>query len=103
MAPPPEQIPHCRIVDIGREAARGSLSEELVAMRHPMILVPLDRTMQLPMTLAGGLRATFDDVVSSPLPDGLAVLMRQLHADRSERSGEEHDNGPKRNRNGRGL
>jgi Anti-sigma factor NepR len=38
------------------------------------------------MTLAGGLRATFDDVVSSPLPDGLAVLMRQLHADRSERS-----------------
>ncbi len=63
-------------------------------MRHPMILVPLDRTMQLPMTLAGGLRATFDDVVSSPLPDGLVVLMRQLHADRSERSGEEHDNGP---------
>jgi Anti-sigma factor NepR len=55
-------------------------------MRHPMMLVPLDRTMQLPMTLAGGLRATFDDVVSSPLPDGLAVLMRQLHADRSERS-----------------
>jgi hypothetical protein len=47
-----------------------------------------------PPAPTGGLRATFDDVVSSPLPDGLAVLMRQLHADRSERSGEEHDNGP---------
>ena len=63
-------------------------------MRRPTVLVPLDRIMQLPLTLAGGLRTTFDDVVSSPLPDGLAALMRQLHADRSERSGEEHNNGP---------
>ena len=91
----PEQIPHCRIVDIGREPrGEGSLSEEPVAMRRPMGLVPLDRTMQLPLTLAGGLRTTFDKVVSSPLPDRLAVLMRQLHADHSERSGAEHNNGP---------
>jgi hypothetical protein len=32
-------------------------------------IVPLDRTMQLPLTLAGGLRTTFADVVSSPLPE----------------------------------
>ena len=37
-------------------------------MRRPTVLVPLDRTMQLPLTLAGGLRTTFADVVSSPLP-----------------------------------
>jgi hypothetical protein len=54
-------------------------------------LLPLDRTMQLPLTLAGGLRTTFADVVWSPLPGRLAVLMRRLHADRDERSGEERD------------
>jgi hypothetical protein len=54
--------------------------------------------MQLPLTLAGGLRTTFADVVSSPLPGGLAALVRRLEADRNERSGEERkwDN---RNRN----
>jgi hypothetical protein len=46
-----------------------------------------DMAGQLPLTLAGGLRTTFADVVSSPLPDRLAVLMRRLHADRNERSG----------------
>ena len=62
---------------------------EPVAMR----LVPLDRTMELPLTLAGGLRTTFADVVWSPLPGRLAALMRRLHADRNEHSGEERDNG----------
>ena len=86
----PEQIPHCRILNIGREIARGRfLVGEPVAMR----LVPLDRTMQLPLTLAGGLQTTFADVVSSPLPDRLAALMRRLHADRDERLGEEPDHG----------
>jgi hypothetical protein len=60
---------------------------EPVAMRRPIRLVPLDRTMQLPLTLAGGLRTTFADVLSSPLPDRLAALMRRLSADRDERSG----------------
>jgi len=50
--------------------------------------------MQLPLTLAGGLRTTFADLVSSPIPERLAALMRRLHADRNERSGEEHNNGP---------
>jgi hypothetical protein len=45
--------------------------------------------MQLPLTLAGGLRTTFADVVSSPLPDRLATLVSRLQADRNERSGEE--------------
>jgi Anti-sigma factor NepR len=48
-------------------------------MRRPTVLTPLDRTMQLPLTLAGGLRTTFADVVSSPLPDRLAALVRRLH------------------------
>jgi hypothetical protein len=58
-----------------------------------MRLIPLDRTMELPLTLAGGLRTTFADVVSSPLPARLAALMRRLHADRNERSGEGRDGG----------
>ena len=53
-------------------------------MRRPTVLVPLDRTMQLPLTLAGGLRTTFVDVVSSPLPGRLATLVRRLQADRIE-------------------
>src|SRR2546430_14913660 len=56
-------------------------------MRRPIRLVPLDRTMQLPLTLAGGLRTTFADVLFSPLPDRLAALVRRLSADRDERSG----------------
>jgi Anti-sigma factor NepR len=67
-------------------------------MRRPTELVPLDGTMQLPLTLAGGLRTTFADVVSSPLPDRLTALMRRLQSDRDERSGEERKWG-KRNRN----
>src|SRR5262249_45174989 len=59
---------------------------------------PLDRTMQLPLTLAGGLRTTFADVVSSPLPDRVAALVSRLQADRNERSGEERKRG-NRNRN----
>jgi hypothetical protein len=56
-------------------------------MRRPTVLVPLDRTMQLPLTLAGGLRTTFADVVSSSLPGRLAALVRRLQANRNERSG----------------
>jgi hypothetical protein len=55
-------------------------------------LVPLDR-MQLPLTLAGGLRTTFADVVSIPLPERLAALMRRLVADGNELSGEEPGHG----------
>jgi hypothetical protein len=67
-------------------------------MHRPNALVPLDQTMQLPLTLAGGLRTTFADVVSSPLPGRLAALVGQLQADRNERSGEERKWG-NRNRN----
>ena len=41
-------------------------------MRRPT-LVPLDR-MTLPLVLADGLRTTFADVVSTPLPGRLAAL-----------------------------
>jgi len=67
-------------------------------MRRPTVLVPLDRTMLVPLTLAGGLRTTFADVVSSSLPGRLAVLVRRLQANRNERSGEERKWG-NRNRN----
>ena len=60
-------------------------------MRRPTVLVPLDRIMQLPLTLAGGLRTTFADVVSSSLPGRLAELVRRLQANRNERSGEERN------------
>jgi hypothetical protein len=52
--------------------------------------------MTLPLTLAGGLRTAFADVVSSPLPEHLATLMRRLSADGDARSGELWG---KRNRN----
>ena len=42
--------------------------------------VPLDR-MAFPLTLRGELRATFADIVSSPLPRRLSALMRRLNAD----------------------
>jgi len=45
--------------------------------------------MQLPLTLAGSLRTTFADVVSSPLPGRLAALVGRLQGDRNERSGVE--------------
>jgi hypothetical protein len=78
----------CRIVDTGTRD-RGLSCGEPVAMR----LVALDRTMQLPLTLAGGLRTTFADLVSAPVPERLAALMRRLGADRAERSGEEPNHG----------
>jgi hypothetical protein len=56
-------------------------------------IVPLDHTMQLPLNLAGGLRTVFTDVVSSPLPERLAALVRRLDAARTESSGEERDDG----------
>jgi hypothetical protein len=59
-------------------------------------IVPLDRTMQLPLSLAGGLRTTFADVGWSPLPERLVALVRRL-SDRTESSGE--DKWGKRNRN----
>jgi hypothetical protein len=58
-----------------------------------MRLVPIDRTMQLPLTLAGGLRTTFADIVSAPIPERLAALVRRLSADRAERSGGEPNHG----------
>ena len=67
-------------------------------MRRPTVLLPLDRTMQLLLTVAGRLQTTFADVVSSPLPGRLAALVSRLQADRNERSGEERKWG-NRNRN----
>jgi hypothetical protein len=57
-------------------------------MARPTALTALDRTMQLPLTLAGGLRMTFAQVASSPLPSRLAALVGQLQADRDEGSRE---------------
>jgi Anti-sigma factor NepR len=36
------------------------------------------RLDQFPLTLAHGLRATFADVTSDPLPDGLTALVSRL-------------------------
>jgi hypothetical protein len=55
--------------------------------------------MTLPLTLAGGLRTAFADVVSSPLPEHLATLMRRLSAGGDARSGEGAQLRGKRNRN----
>jgi hypothetical protein len=60
-------------------------------MRHPA-QVPLDR-MRFPLTLTDGLQAAFADFVSNPLPERLAALLRQLSADRDERSGDEPNRG----------
>src|SRR5262245_28030967 len=59
---------------------------EPVAMHRPAKGI-LDG-MGFPLILAGGLRAFFADVVSTPLPKGLASLVRSLSADGDERSGE---------------
>jgi hypothetical protein len=60
-------------------------------MRRPA-KVPLDR-MKFPLTLAGGLRTAFAEVVSTPLPRRLAALVRRLKTDRDERSGGKSNQG----------
>jgi hypothetical protein len=73
--------------EVRRKTARGRFFVgEPVAMRRPA-KVPLDR-MKFPLTLAGGLRTAFANVVSTPLPRRRAALVRRLKADRDERSGE---------------
>jgi len=54
-------------------------------MARPTVLIPLERTVQLPLTLAGGLRTTFAEVASSPLPSRLAALVDQLQAESRRR------------------
>jgi hypothetical protein len=68
--------------DARPKSARGRFFVgEPVAMRRPA-KVSLDR-MKFPLTLAGGLRTTFADVISTPRR--LAALVRRLKADRDER------------------
>jgi len=90
----PEQIHLCRIADKGTRSRPGKGS---LRRNHRDAssngLVPLDQTMQPPLTLAGRLRTTFADVVSSPLPGRLAALVSRLQADRNERSGEQRKSG----------
>jgi hypothetical protein len=51
---------------------------------------PLD-PMKFPLTLAGHLRRAFNDVVSSPLPQRLAELVRRVKSDeKNARKGSEH-------------
>jgi hypothetical protein len=54
-------------------------------------LAPFNRN-KFPLTLAGGLRATFDAVLSTPLPEGLVTLMSRLGADSDahQKQGEKH-------------
>ena len=61
-------------------------------MHRPGAKVPFDG-MGFPLILADGLRAAFADFGSTPLPEGLAALMRRLSADRDECSGEELKHG----------
>ena len=49
--------------------------------------------MGLPLILADGVQAIFGDVVSSPLPERLASLIRSLSAEGDEGLGEEPDHG----------
>jgi hypothetical protein len=73
-------LAHC--LDAGR-AGRGRIPVgDRIAVRRPT-RAPLDRT-RLPLTLAGGLRVTFADVVSSPLPRRVPELVRRLSADHDE-------------------
>jgi hypothetical protein len=55
-------------------------------MARHTALTPLDRTLQLPLTLAEGLRTTFAKVASSPLPSRLVALVGRLEAERSGES-----------------
>jgi hypothetical protein len=57
-------------------------------MRRPNVLIPLDRTMQLPLTLAGGYGRHSPTLFPPPLPVR-AALVHRLQDDRNERSGEE--------------
>jgi hypothetical protein len=53
---------------------------------HRPTHIPLN-PLEFPLTLAGGLRRTFADVVSAPLPERLATLLRRLSADEWVRRG----------------
>jgi hypothetical protein len=63
-------------------------------MRRPPAL-PL-APFKLPQALAGGLRASFDDAMSSPLPEYLAALLGRLNGGREESSGAQSEDGGKR-------
>ena len=52
--------------------------------------------MGLPLILADGVQAIFADVVSSPLPERLASLMRSLSTDGDGGLGEETHHGLRR-------
>ena len=60
--------------------------------------VRIDR-MAFPLTLRGELRATFADIVSSPLPRRLSALMRRLNADPTTNAPKGTGPWGKRNRN----
>jgi hypothetical protein len=51
---------------------------------------------KLPQALARGLRASFDDAASSPLPDYLAALLHRLNTSRDEVDGEASEPGADR-------
>jgi hypothetical protein len=70
-----------------RSKHSSGVGEGPVAMRT---IVQLDRTMQLPLNLATGLRTIFRDAGSSPVPEQLAALVRQLGSDSAESSEDEH-------------
>ena len=67
---------------------KGRGSCRRTRMRRPTLVPP--HGIKFPLTLADGLRATFDDAVSIPLPPRLAALLRRLTAGGNNRSGEDH-------------
>src|SRR5215475_9491438 len=84
-----EQIPHCRVVDIVTRSRTGKvpLPEEPGAMRRPNVLVPLDRTMQLPLTLAGGSRTTIVECESAEAALLIGVRKHEpIHLEGRERT-----------------
>jgi hypothetical protein len=82
LAAPLNKLPLSRVLNIAAGVGEGP-----VAMRT---IVQLDRTMQLPLNLATGLRTIFRDAGSSPVPEQLAALVRQLGSDSAESSEDEH-------------
>jgi Anti-sigma factor NepR len=58
-------------------------------MRRPTALSL--ESFTLSQALARGLRASFDDAVSGPLPEHLAALLRRLNAGRDELPSEAPD------------